>query len=662
MNENYSKPCTNIVKKNSTTRITTEDSENLSDQENRRKTTIREKKDSIPVEKAAIPSELAFSIIEEFASDFAILNLQGKVVFASTKFQARFLPEKVLNHSILEFIPLKYQPDILSAFKSEITTKKSINIRFIAGNQKESKDTFYIKKITDNREMSYIFLSIANINAEHQSYDELVRLRAILDQSPISLIITNYNGIVEYVNPYFERVTGYLKNEIIGKRPNILKSGELPVKHYADLWKTIKAGKTWKGEFHNKRKNGDLFWEMATITPLLDEEDVITHFVAIKEDITVRKLIFERLAQSEEHIRFIVEATGDVLYQYNYADDLYEYMNSAIVDLTGYSVQEINTLKLSGIIKEQDLASADIAATNVTDTKVYGEQGDYRAEYLIKTKAGSLKWIEDHSFPWFDDQKYLKGSVGILSDITHRKKIEIELMRAKEEAESMNRLKDVFLANMSHELRTPMISILGYSEILDDLTQNEEEKEIASIIHQSAVRLTDTINKLLDLSSLEAGGYELDLIDTDIGEISQGICAGYIANHQKQKVEIVNEITCNTYFVKADSRLLKQVIDNVINNALKYTLEGSVKLSISVKDSQVIMAIADTGIGIKKEDFKIIFQEFRQVSEGLNRKFEGSGLGLNISRRFLEKMNGKIWVESEIGNGSTFYISLKSAI
>jgi signal transduction histidine kinase len=212
---------------------------------------------------------------------------------------------------------------------------------------------------------------------------------------------------------------------------------------------------------------------------------------------------------------------------------------------------------------------------------------------------------------------------------------------------------------MSHELRTPMISIIGYSDILHDIAGDDETKEISSILHQSALRLTDTINTILDLSMLESGSLYLQLNKVDIGDILEKIGRSYSEKIGKKTIKLINNIPPATFFVEADLRLLMQVIDNVFNNALKYTETGSVTFSAFRDAGNIIFSVADTGIGIKKEHFAIIFEEFRQVSEGLDRRYEGSGLGLHVSKRFVEKMNGKIWVDSEFGKGSTFYVSLK---
>jgi PAS domain S-box-containing protein len=608
-------------------------------------------------------NEFLLQMVAALQPECMVTNLQGRILFITPSFHARLGNIDLSRGSLLEFIPLQKQKDIHFVFKTVAETQQSKKTTLHLQSEQDQvlSINILVKCFLDEKNKPLLLISPDLTRGTRSETDNSLHgLQSIIEQSPLSFTITDLEGTIQYVNAQFERITGYSRDEVIGKNPRILKSGNTGKEVYHNLWMTITSGRTWKGEFRNRRKNGEEYWEIASVSPVMDSSGQMTHFIAIKEDITVRKAIIEKFAEGEERLRIIVEATGDILYKFSYVDDRYEYMNPAIVKLTGYTVDELNSIKLSSIVQELSLISkeAEQKAADAAES-IYGERGDYRAEYLIRTKQGDLKWIEDHSYPWYDADHLLIGSVGILSDISGRKKTELELKRAKEDAESMNRLKDVFLSNMSHELRTPMISILGYSEILNDITDDGETKEISSIIHQSAIRLTDTINTLLDLSMLESGNLFLQLGNVDVGEIVSKLENNYLAKLEKKGIIFNNQIPARAFFVEADQRLLHQVLDNMLSNAIKYTEKGSVTLGIRVDAERVIISVTDTGIGIKPEFFSMIFEEFRQVSEGLDRRYEGSGLGLHVSKRFIEKMNGQIWVESEFGKGSTFYVALK---
>ncbi len=603
--------------------------------------------------------EVTLPLLEQLYDEFAIVNLQGIITCASNKLKNRLKVTDLSDKSILEFIPLYKQKELYAVFDSLNTIKSikyfELHLFDTLGEIFSVKVNF--RKFLDDKKKPYIFISFVS-DSKEDIQQELLRLKSIIEQSPLAIIITDTDGNIIFVNNAFEKISGYSKAEALNRNPRFMKSGQTPKEIYSSLWATISSGKTWKGELFNKRKNGDFFWESTTISPIFGEGEKITHFVAIKEDITLRKKIIERLAESDERIRFIVEATGDVLYKFNYADEIYEYMNPAIVKMTGYTVDELNKIKLSSIVQEVDVAKDTKSQSNPNAPgSIYGKKGDYRAEYYIKTKDGHLKWIEDHSYPWYDEKNLIFGSVGILSEITERKEIEAQLTKAKNDAETMNHLKDVFLSNMSHELRTPMISILGYADILKEVAVDPEIKEISGVIHQSAIRLTDTINMILDLSMLEVDNLFLQFKSINIVKVLEKYSTLYTDKAHGRNLYFRNECVRKEIMIQADTRLLDQVVDNIINNAIKYTREGGITVNAYTENNQAIIVVSDTGIGIKPEHFNIIFEEFRQVSEGLDRRYEGSGLGLNISKRFVEKMSGNVWVTSEFGEGSKFFIS-----
>jgi PAS domain S-box-containing protein len=376
---------------------------------------------------------------------------------------------------------------------------------------------------------SFIIDKSETINSEKQ----LRILSRAVQQSIAGIIITDFDGSIEYVNPKFEQITGYTLAEIAGKNPRILSSKLKPHSEYENLWKNIKSGKDWAGEFQNKKKNGELYWASTIISPVKDNEGKITHFLGLQED------------------------------------------------------------------------------------------------------------------------------------ITQRKKTEGELIAAKEKAEEMNRLKSVFLANMSHELRTPMIGILGFAETLHEELDNPVLKEMAAVLLQSGNRLKETLNLILDLSRIESKELDINLEVHNIPEILKEIINVFeaISSQKGLKLYLVIENEDITTFL--DKRMFVQVIENLVNNAIKYTDSGNVTINVKNKfendDKFAIIEVTDSGIGISEKNLKMIFDPFRQVSEGYARNFEGTGLGLTITKKYIELLNGEIFVESKLGIGSKFTIKFPSA-
>jgi signal transduction histidine kinase len=235
-----------------------------------------------------------------------------------------------------------------------------------------------------------------------------------------------------------------------------------------------------------------------------------------------------------------------------------------------------------------------------------------------------------------------------------------ELIEAKETAEDMSKLKSNFLANMSHELRTPLIAILGYTEILNSEIEHYEWNDMISTIMQSGKRLLETLNLILDLSKVEADKVQINYNELNISDEIYDIVNMLAPVAQKKNLYLKAEVETEIALSKLDKRLFHSIITNLVNNAIKYTKTGGIIIGLSViksnGNSYAMIRVADTGIGIAKEDQETIFEEFRQVSEGYNRHFEGAGLGLTIAKKFTEKLGGSISLESEEGKGSVFTV------
>jgi PAS domain S-box-containing protein len=363
---------------------------------------------------------------------------------------------------------------------------------------------------------------------------EIRKLSRAVEQSPVIIVMTDANGDIEYVNPKLSEITGYSSEEVIGQNPRILKTGETSREIYIELWKTIKSGNEWHGEFHNKKKNGELYWESASISSIKDDNGEVVSYLAVKEDITERKII------------------------------------------------------------QQDLITA------------------------------------------------------------------------KEKAEESSRLKASLLSNMSHELRTPMNAIIGFADFLMQENLTESQKDMVSSITISAQRLISTITSILDLSMLESESVVPKLKTIELGEILPAIIKTHKSHADKNNLKLRFESIPAGYQINVDERIFTRILDNLIDNAIKYTEKGEINVSHRKERTDgkewIILSIKDTGIGIAPENLKLIFDEFRQVSEGYGRNFEGVGLGLSLAYKSAFLLGGKLEVESTPGTGSIFSLKLPAAV
>ena len=499
--------------------------------------------------------------------------------------------------------------------------------------------------------------------------DELRKLSRAVEQSSSSVVITDLDGCIEYANPKFSEVTGYSLEEAIGQNPRVLKSGTQPQEFYADLWATISSGREWHGEFCNRKKNGELYWESASISPIGDTSGEITHYVAIKDDITERKKFQEELKNSEERIRTMVENIPGVVYRC-LMDDAWTmlFISDEIEVLSGYPAADFlgeNPKRtFASIMHEDDIEPVAVNAQKAVDEKV-----PYTNEYRVIDKGDSVHWVYARGKAIYDEDGtplYLDGTI---FDVTEKKILDLQLEDAKDAAESANRAKSTFLANMSHELRTPMNAIIGYSEMLAEDAEDEGHDEMVpdlEKINAAGRHLLALINDILDLSKIEAGRMELFLETFDLRLMLDEAVATVMPLITKNENKLETEFADDLGNVRVDLTKLRQALFNLLSNAAKFTEKGTISLSAAKvmrdDDEWLELSVADSGIGISADKLEAVFEEFSQADDSTTRDYGGTGLGLPISRRFCQMMGGDISVASELGKGTTFTIEIPSRV
>ncbi len=401
--------------------------------------------------------------------------------------------------------------------------------------------------------------------------------------------------------------------------------------------------------------DGSIRWVASKGGLALDEQGNPERMVGIVQDITDKKQGEQRmrlLSYVVEHSPFLIILTdpkGDI-----------EYVNPKFTEITGYSAEEAlgknpRILK-SGIKKSEEYKE-------MWQTITSGRE--WRGEVYNKKKDGSFYWAQVSIASISSGNRKISHYIGIQEDITDRKLMEMELIKAKEQAEKANQAKSTFLASMSHELRTPLNSILGFSQILrNNRNQTLSDKELTYVsnILISGQLLLELINDVLDLSKIESGKFDISLepvsLKTVVAEAFDQV--GSLA--AKHEVKVIIDKNTPDEFVQVDNRGIKQVLINLLSNAIKYNKKGGeVRIVGSLPNpDQIIVAVSDTGPGITEEKLELLFQPFNRLgAESTN--IEGTGIGLTITKRLIEMMKGEITVESEPGKGSAFQLLLQRA-
>jgi PAS domain S-box-containing protein len=414
------------------------------------------------------------------------------------------------------------------------------------------------------------------------------------------------------------------------------------------FYEGIEKGEARALEYRRRTKTGDYIW-VHSIGKIFeyDSDNKPLRMIGTQSDITERKKAEEEITM----LAFALKSINECINITDINNDII-FVNKAFLDTYGYEESEI-------IGKNIIIVGSEKNPRNI-NKKILAEslKGEWQGELINKRKDGSEFPIYLSATSILDNNGKFIALIGVSIDITARRKMEHALLKAKEKAEEMNRLKSNFLANMSHELRTPLHGILGFSEILQEKENLDEVKPIAETINNSGKRLLNTLNQILDLSSLEANTRKIDCKFVDVMDIIKDSVNLYRAESERKKIELFYYPAKTPVIAFTDQKIIYDTLNNLINNAIIFTRKGSVKVKVSeekINDiSYIIINVVDTGIGINKEDLNIIFDEFRQVSEGWGRNHGGSGLGLSICKKYMELLGGKISVTSKPGAGSDF--------
>jgi PAS domain S-box-containing protein len=477
--------------------------------------------------------------------------------------------------------------------------------------------------------------------------EEARTLFRAVEQSPVAVMITDTSGIIEYVNPAFTRMTQYGRDDVVGRNPRVLKSGEMAPEVYADMWRTISGGAEWRGEMHNRRRDGALYWESMTVAPVKRVGGTVVNYIAMKEDITEVKALRQALEIEHDNLRRALAAIHDGIALVG-PDGGFAYVNPALE--VEFGPVDGRDCRAYFEAHGPDCPSCIAPNCIVDEAAVEPHRHEWHS-----AKTGKVYELTDTPVATADGGTLM---LQLFHDITVRKQAEEALKSAREAAELNVRAKSEFLAAMSHELRTPLNAIIGFSEIIETELLGPIDRrqyvEYAHDINESGRLLLQLINDILDISRVEVGRLTLREEMLDPGAMLRAAMAMVRERAAHAEVALIDDIPLGLPALWGDDRRLKQALVNILGNAVKFTPAGG-RVTVSADgtaDGGLDLMVVDTGIGIAPADLERAMRPFEQIDSGLGRRFGGSGLGLPLARHLVELHQGAITLASELGRGT----------
>jgi len=547
--------------------------------------------------------------------------------------------------SILKFIHKDDKKYVVNSYKNSIIKHEKYHVehRIVTATGKiKFVEEMAIHQRDADEQVTKSYGAIIDITEQKEKNFKLQE-QIRLTNEHIILSTTNLYGQINYASKAFCEISGYSHEELVGENHRIERHPDMPNEVYKDLWETLLKRETWRGEIKNKKKDGGYYWVYATISPVYNIHNNIVGYTAIREDITDKKSI-------QKAQRIAKMGSWELDFKHNTIQCSAELCNLFEINVQAYYKSETLIHFIKPVDRKRVL---DLMAKSIKNDE------NFEVEFEIVTPFGKEKMMYALGEVSLDTAKKPLKLMGILLDITERKKIEKQLNDAKILAEQASVAKGNFVANMSHEIRTPMNAVLGFTDLA--LKTNNLGNDAYAYLKKSqsaAVGLLAIINDILDFSKIESKKFAIEKTTFNLKNLLSEITE--LIEFQAVKKNLALNVVygdISDCFI-GDALRIKQILINIVGNSVKFTQKGYVSIEVKKDNEYLQFKISDSGIGMSPSQLETIFEPFVQADSSIVRDFGGTGLGTVISKELIELMQGKIEVSSIFGKGSTFIIKL----
>ncbi len=496
---------------------------------------------------------------------------------------------------------------------------------------------------------------------ERKEYHKQLReatstLKAIIEASPLAILHLSPEGYVQLWNHAAEEIFGWTAGEVTGKFLPIVQEEKFD--EFREIRENVLRGRKYtSAELVRKRKNGNRVQISLSTAAVYDSENKVEGIIEVIEDITERKRAEKKILESEARYRYLFENNPHPMMVYDLKTLAILEVNDAAVSKYGYNRDEFLSMDVTQIRPSQErkkflgLISAE------------REPIRHAGIWKHQLKNGSIIDVDitSHTLSF----KGHDAALVLAQDVTERKKWEEDLIRAKEEAERSNRLKDAFVANISHEIRTPLNSILGFSELIREHLNGLIDEEVARYfdsIDRSSLRLMRTVDMILNFSRLQVGAFTINPHLINMPGLLEEIRNEHKLSAEAKSLSLTFTNEAGDVWIMADEYSIMQAVSNLVDNSIKYTDKGFINLKLyKGENDQIMLDVSDSGIGISENFFEDLFKPYSQEDIGYTRNYEGIGLGLSMVKRYLELNDATITFRSKQGEGTVFTINFHQA-